>query len=81
MYENLTNVGLWKLFLHIEMRISPILACKIFTCQVFDLLVIFLWTLYSLHCIVLGMELLGIQVDVKKLKEMAEILKVSQITN
>ncbi|XP_034242675.1 DNA polymerase nu-like [Thrips palmi] len=27
LYEHLTKRGLWKLFLHIEMRITPILAC------------------------------------------------------
>ncbi|XP_026284370.2 uncharacterized protein LOC113210536 [Frankliniella occidentalis] len=27
LYEKLTRFGLWKLFLHIEMRVTPILAC------------------------------------------------------
>ncbi|KAJ1527208.1 hypothetical protein ONE63_008736 [Megalurothrips usitatus] len=48
LYEKLTKNGLWKIFLHIEMRITPILAC---------------------------MELQGILVNLKKLREMEIILK------
>lgn len=29
LYESLTKNGTWKLFLHVEMRITAILACKV----------------------------------------------------
>ncbi|KAK3930426.1 DNA polymerase nu [Frankliniella fusca] len=44
LYENLTKFGLWKLFLHLEMRVTPILA---------------------------SMELHGIKVDEKQLRNMS----------